>query len=384
MLLADEYPPARGGIAEFNRGLVGGLVGLVKDVVVFAPNVALLDGEETHTGARVVRIGTRGARAAPAGPAERAVEAWRCRKEIGGELRRMEASGQNLRAIVSPLSPWGTVCPKRGLPYVVYIHGGDAFARRAYWTTTRYRRLLLRYLVKHAHKAFCNSRYIADMVVRATGADRVAVATVAVGEELLGLSKTEGSDEPTEGGRTRFLTLCRLERIKAVDVILRAVGVLVRSGAAVSLTVAGDGAERQELEALMRRERLERHVRFVGSVASAAEKATLFRSHDVLVQSGRPEDGGGREEAFGIVFLEAGAFGLPTIGPKLGGVSEAIIDGVTGILVPPEDVGALSAAMVQLGERRVLRRDLGMKGRERVYRTFSYKQTAETLLMALP
>ena len=70
-------------------------------------------------------------------------------------------------------------------------------------------------------------------------------------------------------------------------------------------------------------------------------------------------------EGFGLVYLEAGAHGLPIVAHAIGGVPEAVIDGYTGLLVAPGNTAALTAAFARLLDDPTLRRNLGEAGRVR-------------------
>lgn len=87
-----------------------------------------------------------------------------------------------------------------------------------------------------------------------------------------------------------------------------------------------------------------------------------------------------RQEAAGTVFSEAAAAGLPVVGTDVGGVSEMMRDGVTGILVPPRDPAALQAALGRLIDDADLRHRLGEAGRAMVWDegVFSPGRLAET------
>jgi glycosyltransferase involved in cell wall biosynthesis len=69
-------------------------------------------------------------------------------------------------------------------------------------------------------------------------------------------------------------------------------------------------------------------------------------------------------EGFGLVFLEAGAHGLPVIGSRTGGISDAVKDGETGFLFDPLDVSAIAEGMVRLIRDPGLARQLGQNGRK--------------------
>jgi len=87
-----------------------------------------------------------------------------------------------------------------------------------------------------------------------------------------------------------------------------------------------------------------------------------------------------QQEASGTVYVEAQASGLPVIGTDVGGVSEMFRDGETGILVPPKDPEALTAALVRLIDDAGLRRRMGEAGRKMVWDegVFSPARLAET------
>jgi phosphatidylinositol alpha-1,6-mannosyltransferase len=85
-------------------------------------------------------------------------------------------------------------------------------------------------------------------------------------------------------------------------------------------------------------------------------------------------------EGFGLVFLEANACGRPVVGARAGGVTDAIRDGETGLLVPPGDPPALAAALVRLLADPGLAARLGQQGRAYVEREGNWDRVAERLL----
>ena len=85
---------------------------------------------------------------------------------------------------------------------------------------------------------------------------------------------------------------------------------------------------------------------------------------------------GERFEGFGLVFLEAGACGLPVVGAAGSGVAEAVRDGETGLLVPQNDVQALADALARLLTDEALRARMGAAGREYA-RTQDWAHVAE-------
>jgi glycosyltransferase involved in cell wall biosynthesis len=116
-------------------------------------------------------------------------------------------------------------------------------------------------------------------------------------------------------------------------------------------------------------------VRFFGNLpdeelANVYERADIFAMTSVNLHRSI--------EGFGLVYLEAAAHGLPVVAHDVGGVSEAVADGVTGLLVPPHRPVQLAAAFEKLIHDGELRRKLGAAGREWALRN-CWKESAEAL-----
>jgi glycosyltransferase involved in cell wall biosynthesis len=84
-----------------------------------------------------------------------------------------------------------------------------------------------------------------------------------------------------------------------------------------------------------------------------------------------------RREGFGVACLEAMAAGRPVVASAVGGLRDLVVDGETGLLVPPGDVAALRAALERLLDDADLRARLGRAARERVLAEFTWKRYAE-------
>ena len=85
-------------------------------------------------------------------------------------------------------------------------------------------------------------------------------------------------------------------------------------------------------------------------------------------------------EGFGLIFLEANAFGKPVVATRVGGVPEAVEHGVCGLLVEPGDSQALADAIIRLLSNSEEARRLGEGGRRRVETEFTWHHSAEKLL----
>jgi glycosyltransferase involved in cell wall biosynthesis len=151
---------------------------------------------------------------------------------------------------------------------------------------------------------------------------------------------------------------------KGYHVSLRAFAILQKRfpGARYLLVGRGIGnTYHRGLEELIHREGI-RNVEFLGTL-SGEELDRYYRQADLLVMTSQEE--GDHFEGFVYVFLEAGAYGLPVIGTRSGGIPDAVLDGETGFLLPPDDVEGIARAMITLAENAALSRTMGLAGRAR-------------------
>jgi glycosyltransferase involved in cell wall biosynthesis len=178
----------------------------------------------------------------------------------------------------------------------------------------------------------------------------------------------------------RILTVSRLVRFKACDVLIDAIGHLREEFPDISLTIAGDGPERSLLEAKVEEQRLRDRVKFLGYVTDTDTKAKLFHNHGLFVQAGRYDSVTGRAENFGIVFAEAAAFCRAAIGPRIGGVPEIIEEGVTGLLSEPDNASSMTQQIRMILEDPDRALAMGKLARLRVEEKFRYDRIATTIV----
>jgi glycosyltransferase involved in cell wall biosynthesis len=133
-------------------------------------------------------------------------------------------------------------------------------------------------------------------------------------------------------------TVAELQRPKGVTTLIAAMPKVLERFPAANLAVAGDGVERQRLERQLSDLGVTRQVHLLGSIDNVAG---LLGSSDVFVQPGW-------SESFPYSVLEAMSLGMPIVATDVGGVGEAIEDGVTGRLVPTQDAAGLTAGIIDL------------------------------------
>jgi glycosyltransferase involved in cell wall biosynthesis len=154
----------------------------------------------------------------------------------------------------------------------------------------------------------------------------------------------------------------RLEPQKGFDVLFRA----LRNVDNATLVLVGDGSERERLQALARELGIEGRIVWQGWTEDAR---SYLPSFDLLVLSSR-------FEGFPLVLLEAHLAETAVVATDVGSVAEAVVDGESGLLVPPDDDEALTVAIRRLLDDAELRQRLALRGRRLVLERFTAEHMA--------
>jgi len=153
----------------------------------------------------------------------------------------------------------------------------------------------------------------------------------------------------------------RICRYKGFGVLVKAISLVVERHKDIRVIIAGKGPYYGELRKLIKRLNLTDYVKLVGVVPYKRIR-NLYYYSDIVIFSSL------HQEPLGRVPIEAMVAGKPVIASRVGGVPEVVEDGVTGILVPPNDPKALAEAIILLVENENLRREMGKRGKEMVFK----------------
>jgi len=160
----------------------------------------------------------------------------------------------------------------------------------------------------------------------------------------------------------RILSIGRLAACKGFDVLLEAAALAKSKDVPFQLRIIGEGPERSQLEQLVDRLNLNAEVVLLGSLGEEQCLAEA-RAADLFVLASH-------HEPLGVVYLEAMATEVATIGTAAGGVLEIITDGVDGLLVPPNQPEKLADAIVEVLTNDQMREQLAKAGRRTVIEKF--------------
>ncbi len=265
-------------------------------------------------------------------------------------------------AMISHLLPFGTAAWIASMftkkPYVIILHGMDVRLATRSWR----KRVLSRIVLRHARVVVANSHALAQEVARGFGVTLPLVIYPCV-EERTVLLETKAADAPF-----RILTVSRLVQRKGHLHVLMALSRLKQTGTIGPFIydIVGEGPMRESLQSLAQELHLS-EVRFHGEL-SDQQRDVFFSRADLFVMPvlHDPVD----KEGFGLVYLEAAQYGIPSIGSKIEGVDEAILHEKTGILISSGNLDELTKAIATLAGDEQKRKQLGQQARERVQREF--------------
>jgi glycosyltransferase involved in cell wall biosynthesis len=234
--------------------------------------------------------------------------------------------------------PSGWVAARTGKPYVVQVWGTDVeLARRAPW--------LARSVLRGARLVIAASTALAESA-RALGARDVRVIP-------------SGVDLPEEVGAAADPPhVLYAGRLSAEKGVLE----LVEAAEGLELVVAGDGPLRARVPGAL------------GFVPHDELQGLYRRAAVVACPS--------RREGFGVACLEAMAHARPVVATNVGGLRDLVVDGETGLVVPPRDPAALRAALRRLLSDDELRQRLGAAGRGRARDRFSWDAVTDATVAA--
>ena len=345
LITTEQYPPEVSGVGAVAHGFATALAARGHGIFVLATRRGHSEWREEEEGVRVRGV---------AGASPRILKML----PISGALCSILRSQRPDVVFASAYRPTGLpaafLARRMAIPVVFYVHGTEFLTERR----NPVRRALLRHACRHVKALVANSHNTARLVHEIVGPLKTAVEVIHPGI-FVGCFAPVAEPE----GSPVILTLSRLARRKGVDLVLRAAAQL-RAGefGDLKVVVGGDGPSREELHALARALGIWDSVEWLGSVPRERVPAVISRSTlFVLASREDPLD----LESFGIVYLEAGAVGRAVVGARVGGVSEAVLDGQTGLLVSPDSPDALAKAIGDLLRDPARRCRLGQEGRRR-------------------
>ncbi len=186
------------------------------------------------------------------------------------------------------------------------------------------------------------------------------------------IETVEGGDSNPGLPLNYLLTAGHLIHRKGIDIVIASLQEAKQRGVYLHLVVAGDGPERDALVRQARERGVPDQVRFLGN-QTHEQVLRLMKSCLAFVLASRAE-------GMPLVIAEAMACGKAVIASNVDGVPEIVQDGTTGILVPPDDPGALASGLIRLCSDAPFRETLAKRGKEWACREYNWEVIANRYL----
>jgi glycogen(starch) synthase len=250
----------------------------------------------------------------------------------------------------------------RSKPYVVSLRGSDVpgYDCALQWP----HRMLLpitRRIWGHAYRVVANSADLRRLAL--ASAPDIPIDVILNGTEV----PTQIGCPPETRSKVRVLAISRLIPRKGLDTLIRAVQQTPTD--LLSLDIAGEGPEAEQLQKLARCVGVADRVRFHGFV-NRVELAELHRKADIFVLASHAE-------SCSMALLEAMAAGLPLVATHVGGNGELVRHGQNGLLFSPQNAQELAAALQTLALNPALRQRFGSVNRAQARVKFSWRAVAK-------
>jgi glycosyltransferase involved in cell wall biosynthesis len=374
LLINYEYPPIGGGAANATQALGRVFDQLGHRVDVLTSGLRGAAGVTEDGRLRVHRLPVERPQADRATQGEMIAFLLQSRRAVP-QLHRTHAFDAAIAFFTIPSGPAALRLHRlRGVPYAVSLRGGDVPGHvpglgLKHILTQGLRRSVL----KNAAAIVANSEGLA---ATSRVADPFPVHVIPNGVDSTLFHPATGAEASRDDRRLRLLFVGRVHPEKNLGIVLRQLASLspaVREG--FELQIAGDGAERPELEALAGQLGLAAQVQWLGWQPKEALPA-LYRSPHARVNPSQ-------YEGMPNSVLEAMASGLPILASDVPGNRSVVAPGANGVLFPLNQPAQLGAALARLAADRSWGKAMGQAGRRRVEAEFSWLRTAQSYLELL-
>ncbi len=192
-----------------------------------------------------------------------------------------------------------------------------------------------------------------------------------------GIKSTNNIMEQTidlDDGHPTLLTLARLEKRKGHSLILKSIFNLKKIYPDIQYIIAGEGDELENIKKEVKKYNLESNVKLVGAI-NENQKKFIFSRTDIMIMPTLDETEANSIEGFGIAYIEAAQYGIPSIASNVGGTPEAVLHNQTGIII--YNINELDKTIESLLEDKQKRIELGKNAKIRAENELSWEKQIE-------
>ncbi|MCH8313261.1 MAG: glycosyltransferase [Nitrospinae bacterium] len=262
-----------------------------------------------------------------------------------------------------------------GIPYLLTAHGGDVYSFRK----NPLIRIFSNYALRRAKTCTVNSEPTGQAVRNIRPGSSIQVVPMGVDTQRFHPGKINKKIKENLKIQDSFLlAVGRFAEKKGFRYLIQAMPEILKKRPLAKLVIVGFGPQEEELKRLIADLNLQASVLLPGCKAGD-ELAEYFATADIFIGPSVITDNGDTEGQ-GVVFLEAMASGTTVIASDVGGIKDIVRNMETGLLIPPNNPGAIAEKTMLLMDNQELRNKLAMNGRRLAESEYSWEKTAQRFL----
>jgi phosphatidylinositol alpha-1,6-mannosyltransferase len=350
-MLTQCFPSRLGGIESLVSNLAIGL-GKLEKVIVFADrhdvfNDAVFDNQYKNE-ILIKRIG--------------GIKFFRRRKKI----KEMKSFIESKQVKLVLADTWKSLelgidyLNKKKIPVICLAHGNELLSNN------KNKKDRIQKILNKATSIVANSNFTKNLVKKIIN-PQINLTTIYPGG--VDLSKINVEEIFGITGSPILLTLGRLEKRKGHLKILDTINELIPEFPNIQYIIAGSGPELNNLKTKVKENNLEKNITFVGQV-NDCQKKFLFQKTQLMIMPTLDETQNRSIEGFGIAYIEAAFFSIPSVASNIGGTPEAVIDNVTGRIINNIDDLLTVTRELLLNQNKV--KKLGQNAQKRALEEFQW------------
>jgi phosphatidylinositol alpha-1,6-mannosyltransferase len=280
----------------------------------------------------------------------------------------------NVKAIYA--DSWKSIeyLDKLNIPIIVLAHGTEIQKNIGFLSLYKYlKQKRIKKSYQNSFKIAANSTYTKELIINSLGVDNDKITVIHPGidiyDKFINANTINKINNLISSSGPVLLTLARLEHRKGHIVILEALSRLISKYPNLLYFIAGDGNFKKTIKNKVSELGLKNNVKFLGWITEP-EKSVLLKNTDLFLMTPHLEKES--VEGFGMVFIDAAFHGIATLGTDNGGISDAIINGKTGLIAKTSDLNDITSKIDELLSDKTKRIKLGLAGQKNAYARFTW------------
>ncbi len=382
LIVSLDFPPQIGGIATYVQQTAKEIANLNNKVFVYAPEIQLNEKDKNNNKDKFKNYDQQFSFNVIRGKFYYKFF-WPHWLKLYFNLKKIVKEKQIDLILVHHALPVGYVAyllfKKYNIPYIVFSHGTDV----VYNTRTKHKKRMYKMVLNSCQQIIFNSfslekRFLERMPFF-KGKTRVMYPCPDIDfiqppdKNVIVKLREQYALE----GRKIILSISRLDEGKGFPHLIRIIPKILEQVPDLVWLIIGDGPKKDIILNLIRKNKLQNIVRFLGKVPHQEIKKFYYLA-DVFALFTHPDHG--REEGLGLVFLEASASALPIVAGRSGGVEEAVVSGQTGYVNDVyKNLDDLQQALLKILTNSEYAKKLGLNGQQRIKEKFIWSKQIQKI-----